>query len=501
MSFAHQLRELQECSQGTVDSVVVLGASRTAVYEALRGSRLPSIKNLDRMVAAWGVGGSTERESWRQRRRAAEEDLAEESRRRGSVTAGRTPEEEDFAKRLRELWSRAGSPSTERVARHCDLSARTLDSYLDGRTIPTEERLDELFDGLSVVCGDEGGWLSVEREAFLGEVLFRARTARKEERERVRELASVLPAGQPIVEYTRGFIGFGAVPGVRLGQWFESRRTLSQATVHRPLQAGICGTARLGAESIVVAGGYQDDQDLGDVIIYTGQGGRSADAGRRIQDQELTRGNAALATSAATGGAVRVVRSADRGYRYDGLFRVEDYWWERSREGFAVWRFRLVALPPAEQAVAATQVSGSVAESTAEQGEAKDVRSLAMIQRVVRSSAVANYVKQIHDYTCQLCGTRLNLLTGAYAEAAHITPLGQPHNGPDDPANVLCLCANDHVLFDFGMLVINDDLTVISRFDSQIVGRLREVPGHAVDRRRLAEHRVRHGLPSDGSLR
>ncbi|MFE4358756.1 YDG/SRA domain-containing protein [Kitasatospora sp. NPDC056800] len=453
------------------------------------------------MVEAWGDGGSPERQMWRQRRRAVEEDLAEEARRRGSATARRTPEEEDFTRRLRELWGRAGGPSTERVARHCALSARTLDSYLDGRTIPTEERLRELFDGLSVVCGDEGTWLPAAREAFLGEVLFRARTARKEEKERVRELASALPAGQPAVEYARSFDGFGAVPGVHLGQWFEARRTLSQSKVHRPLQAGICGTAKLGAESIVVAGGYEDDEDFGDVIIYTGQGGRQPETGRQVRDQELTLGNAALATSAASGAPVRVVRPANPGYRYDGLFRVEDYWSEQSREGFGVWRFRLVALLPAEQAVVATQVSGPAIEGAASHMETNNVRSPVLVQRVVRSSAVANFVKQIHDYTCQVCGARLNLSTGAYAEAAHITPLGRPHNGPDEPANVLCLCANDHVLFDFGMLIVNDDLTVVNRFDSHIVGRLREMPGHAVDRRRLAEHRVRHGLPSDGNLR
>jgi putative restriction endonuclease len=29
-----------------------------------------------------------------------------------------------------------------------------------------------------------------------------------------------------------------------------------------------------GAESIVVSGGYKDDKDFGDVIVYTGHGGQ-----------------------------------------------------------------------------------------------------------------------------------------------------------------------------------------------------------------------------------
>ncbi|MGW2376874.1 HNH endonuclease [Kitasatospora sp. NPDC001683] len=90
--------------------------------------------------------------------------------------------------------------------------------------------------------------------------------------------------------------------------------------------------------------------------------------------------------------------------------------------------------------------------------------------------------------------------TGAYAEAADIVPLGAPHRGPDIVGDALCLCANHHVLFDFGMLMINDDLTVVKRSDSSVVGRLREAVGHEVDRRRLREHRVMHGHGSDGDL-
>lgn len=83
----------------------------------------------------------------------------------------------------------------------------------------------------------------------------------------------------------------------------------------------------------------------------------------------------------------------------------------------------------------------------------------------------------------------------------HITPLGSPHYGSDTVDNVLCLCANHHVLFDFGMLVVNDDLTVVSRGDSSVLGRLREAPDHVVDRKRLAEHRLRHGVPRHEGMR
>ncbi|MFD4395891.1 YDG/SRA domain-containing protein [Kitasatospora sp. NPDC058478] len=523
VSFARELRELKERSRGTVETVVALGASRTAVYAALNGSRLPSAKNLDAMVEAWGSGSELERRQWYDRRRAAEEGLAEEARRQGAATAGRTPEEEDFTRALRGLWNKVGDPSTERVARHCDLSARTLDSYLDGRTIPTESRLRELFDGLSALRADDSAWLAATRDTLIGEVLFRAQTARQEERARVRELATALPEGQAPVEFGPFPDGIGPVPGVRLGQEFDNRRTLSLAGVHRPLQAGICGLRELGAESIVVSGGYEEDEDLGDVILYTGEGGRSPQTGQPARNQQLTRGNAALATSAATGAPVRVVRgvtTATRSfYRYDGLFRVEDFWSENSSGGFLVWRFRLVALPPAEQAAAVARVSDRVTAPTDEDGreagqaedvrkgkgedvgQAGPVRSATSVVRVVRNTAIATHVKRAHDYTCQLCGVRMAVPGGAYAEAAHITPLGSPHYGSDTVDNVLCLCANHHVLFDFGMLIVNDDLTVVSRDDSSVLGRLREAPDHVVDRKRLAEHRLRHGVPRHEGMR
>jgi putative restriction endonuclease len=143
---------------------------------------------------------------------------------------------------------------------------------------------------------------------------------------------------------------FGEIPGNPAGTTYINREALSRARVHGPNQAGIWG-GEDGAESIFVSGGYVDDQDYGDVIVYTGQGGRDPNTGRQIEDQELTRGNLGLARSHLDGLPVRVIRgfegdptySPTSGYRYDGLFRVEEYWHEQGKDGFLIWRFRLVA--------------------------------------------------------------------------------------------------------------------------------------------------------------
>ncbi len=53
--------------------------------------------------------------------------------------------------------------------------------------------------------------------------------------------------------------------------------------VHRETQGGISGD-KTGSQSIVVSGGYPADEDFGDVIVYTDQGGRDQSTGKPITD-------------------------------------------------------------------------------------------------------------------------------------------------------------------------------------------------------------------------
>ena len=56
------------------------------------------------------------------------------------------------------------------------------------------------------------------------------------------------------------------------------------------------------------SGGYEDDQDLGNLIIYTGYGGRDPATGRQVSDQPFSLWNRALAYSSLNGLPVRVIR-------------------------------------------------------------------------------------------------------------------------------------------------------------------------------------------------
>ena len=79
---------------------------------------------------------------------------------------------------------------------------------------------------------------------------------------------------------------FGEIEDIPVGTSFQTRKEAAAAGVHKPLQAGISGSKDDGADSIVISGGYEDDSDSGDVIIYTGEGGQD-DKGRQIANQEL----------------------------------------------------------------------------------------------------------------------------------------------------------------------------------------------------------------------
>lgn len=278
---------------------------------------------------------------------------------------------------------------------------------------------------------------------------------------------------------------FGAVDGVSPGDWFKDRIELYEAGVHRHKEAGIVGGGKEGAESIVISGGYIDDQDRGDVIIYTGHGGRDRATKRQVADQELTRQNLALAVSCDRGIPVRIIRgskgnpehSPSSGYRYDGLFAVTRYWEEPGRDGFKIQRFELERHPEPRPTTEPSEATGPAE------------RIPTTTHRIVRNTALGRNVKELHDFTCQICNVKLQTVTGGYAEAAHIQPLGSPHDGPDIGANLLCLCANCHVRFDKHAISIEDDLSVWDRISGAYLGQLRIHPKHQIDPRYLRYHR------------
>jgi putative restriction endonuclease len=283
---------------------------------------------------------------------------------------------------------------------------------------------------------------------------------------------------------------FGHVAGALVGQEFRNRTALANAAVHPPLMSGIHGTSKDGTDSIVVSGGYPDDEDLGDVIIYTGAGGNDPQTKRQIADQALTQpGNAGLVTSQLRGLPVRVSRGAHRGsehapatgFRYDGLYAVVDHSSKIGKDGFRVWLFRLEKLPDDQPSIGPAPASDAPSYATT------------TVTRRVRDSAQARAVKAWHDDRCQVCGVVIEIEGGRrYSEGAHIRPLGRPSDGPDHTSNLLCLCPNHHAQLDYGGLIIDHDLTIRDRHNNQVIGRLRLHPQHKLDADALDYRRSLH---------
>lgn len=247
---------------------------------------------------------------------------------------------------------------------------------------------------------------------------------------------------------------FGEILNYPPGSKFNSRREVADAGIHRPLQAGICGGANEGAESIVLSGGYEDDYDDGDTIIYTGHGGRDPNTGKQVRNQEFKEGNKALALNRALDLPLRVVRSIPGGYEYAGLYRVVEFWPKVGKSGFMVWQYHLERIHNQE-----LRVEEPHAPYFKKAGTKQRVQTTVL--RVVRDTQLSREIKELYQYECQVCKTALKVSTGPYVEAAHIKPLGRPHDGPDDASNIICLCPNHHIMLDMYGMAINNDLSII----------------------------------------
>ncbi|KAJ4767185.1 hypothetical protein LUZ62_077560 [Rhynchospora pubera] len=140
----------------------------------------------------------------------------------------------------------------------------------------------------------------------------------------------------------------GSVPGVQVGDIFFFRMEMCVIGLHAQTMGGI-DYMKIGDEvdpvaiCIVSAGGYENDEDDPDILVYTGQGGKS--------DQKLEKGNLALERSLHRKNPVRVVRGlkdpsvpAGKIYMYDGLYKIQNSWKDTAK-GFSVFKYKLVREP------------------------------------------------------------------------------------------------------------------------------------------------------------
>lgn len=151
----------------------------------------------------------------------------------------------------------------------------------------------------------------------------------------------------------------GAVPGVEIGDIFFFRMEMCVIGVHAPSMAGIdYMTVRSEGEdeplavSIVSSGGYEDEAEDKDILIYTGQGGNLSYKGKEVSDQKLVRGNLALDRSSRRFNEIRVMRGIKdlnnpltKVYFYDGLYTIQESWIEKTKPGANAFKYKLVRVP------------------------------------------------------------------------------------------------------------------------------------------------------------
>lgn len=270
---------------------------------------------------------------------------------------------------------------------------------------------------------------------------------------------------------------YGAVHGVPIGARFQNRKSLYDAKIHRDIRRSICGgpDKKIGAESVVLSGGYEDDIDLGQLVYYTGIGKRDG-SGRLIADQEFRGLNRSLAVNAQTAQPIRLIRAMAGEFEYSGQYVIEDSFLRLGASGFQICQYRLRSLQSAGESD-----SGDIKHAEAN-------RVLTTHYRIVRDAGVPTRVKELYDYRCQVCDIRIETLAGPYSEGAHLVPLGGGADGPDIDANVLSLCPNHHVMLDHGAICFADDWRVLDRQGNQL-GSLTVHPDHRLDVAYARTHR------------
>lgn len=111
------------------------------------------------------------------------------------------------------------------------------------------------------------------------------------------------------------------------------------------------------------------------------------------------------------------------------------------------------------------------------------------IERLQRQATNKTWLNRVYGGACQVSGVVLRLPNGDVTfDAAHIQPLGTPHNGPDDVSNMLSLSPTMHRLLDRGCLAIDPDnlsITLLHGNDVPHLPNLRVEASHEIDRERL----------------
>jgi predicted HNH restriction endonuclease len=103
-------------------------------------------------------------------------------------------------------------------------------------------------------------------------------------------------------------------------------------------------------------------------------------------------------------------------------------------------------------------------------GSSESARTQRVVDEIIRDGSLVADLKTLYDCTCQLCGAqRKQGPDTRYSECHHLRPLGDPHRGPDTKPNLLVLCPDHHVDFDYGMVRVDPrSLDITHAYDERV---------------------------------
>jgi predicted restriction endonuclease len=174
-----------------------------------------------------------------------------------------------------------------------------------------------------------------------------------------------------------------------------------------------------------------------------------------IYNKVLERGNMNLAPNWDSSIRYTIQSHSSDSETYTGKF---DYFYSVEGKGKGIWGLRslIEQTPKAYDSLENNPLSSEEIE-----------RVQLITYRYLRDTKIARELKAIYKNACQICKMKIQLSNNKlYSEAHHIQPLGQGHNGPDIKENLLVLCPNHHVEFDYGIICVDPDALTIKHINS-----------------------------------
>ncbi|MFC6964951.1 HNH endonuclease [Halocatena marina] len=246
--------------------------------------------------------------------------------------------------------------------------------------------------------------------------------------------------------------------------------------------------------------GYKDTIDNDGTVVYTGEGSEGKMA--------FNHGNKAIRDHCDDHRELHLFETLSNGQvRYIGQYECSDWFWEELPDSTGAMRdairFRLTpvdAFAPLDSDSSESDGSISTPDSVRDtgiddidlpDGSETTERRATTRNDVVRNDGLIRKLKILHDNTCQVCGDRrLKGPNDGFSHAHHLMPLGEPHNGPDIPQNILVVCPNHHDDFENGMLTIDPQTLEVNHFyEDSVNGRTIETDGdHEIGAQYIAYH-------------